>query len=330
MEGIELLVENSVEDKEEGAVAIVIERAFVVNELVEYWEGSYVRGYRTDSGEPAWVKIDYGGGFYGIKMVGNTRGKVRRVQWTQLYKDGSFNTKKCMTRGGRVKTSARMRELARGEAEAKFGDDLRQTRRELQKSGKALEEVEKVSNERVQRQEVEARKAEKNQSAGHRRDLELMRDENRQGLQTLRQDGEDNDRQTRKEIRQLRQELKALTEQLGREKVGQADLHKQLLNEHKKRTRLSDVVETWKYKCVDQEKITGQREERIRNLDDDMREKKRAISTLEKLVERGAMSNAMEVDVMKHARVDLENKLKQRNEEVMQLEVARCEVRSRI
>ncbi len=36
MEGSELLVENIVEDKEEGAVAIVIERAFVVNELVEY------------------------------------------------------------------------------------------------------------------------------------------------------------------------------------------------------------------------------------------------------------------------------------------------------
>jgi hypothetical protein len=115
-----------------------------------------------------------------------------------------------------------------------------------------------------------------------------------------------------------------------KEKVGQADLHKQLLNEHKKRTRLSDVVETWKYKCVDQEKITGQREERIKNLNDDMREKKRAISTLEKLVERGTMRNVMEVDVMKHARVDLENKLKQRNEEVMQLEVERCEVRSRI
>jgi hypothetical protein len=54
-----------------------------------------------------------------------------------------------------------------------------------------------------------------------------------------------------------------------------------------------------------------------------MRVKKRAISTLEKLVERGTMYNVMEVDVMKHARVDLENKLKQ-------LEVERCEVRSRI
>jgi hypothetical protein len=92
MEGSELLVENSVEDKEEGAVAIVIERAFVVNELVEYWEGSYVRGYRTDSGEPAWVKVDYRGGFYGIKMVGNTRGKVRRVQWTRTKTEASTQT----------------------------------------------------------------------------------------------------------------------------------------------------------------------------------------------------------------------------------------------
>jgi hypothetical protein len=42
------------------------------------------------------------------------------------------------------------------------------------------------------------------------------------------------------------------------------------------------------------------------------------------------MLNVMEVDVMKHARFDLENKLKQRDEEVMQLEVERCEVRSNI
>ncbi len=46
MEGRDLLIEeDSGEDKEEGAVEIVIERAFV-------------RGYRTDSGDPAWVKVD--------------------------------------------------------------------------------------------------------------------------------------------------------------------------------------------------------------------------------------------------------------------------------
>ena len=75
MEGIELLVENSVEDKEEGAVAIVIERAFVVNELVEYWEGAYVRGYKTDSGEPAWVKIDYGEVFMAFRWWVTREGK---------------------------------------------------------------------------------------------------------------------------------------------------------------------------------------------------------------------------------------------------------------
>jgi hypothetical protein len=155
----------------------------------------------------------------------------------------------------------------------------------------------------------------------------MMRDENRQGMQTLREDVEDKDRQTRKEIRQLRLELKVLTEQLGREKVDQADLHKQLLSEHKKRNRLSDVVDTWKDKCVDQEKMTVQKEEKIRKLTDDMRQKTRAISTLEKLVERGTMLNVMEVAVMKHATVDLEKQLKQRHEEFMQLEVERCEVR---
>ncbi len=55
------------------------ERRFQVGELVEYWEGTLVRGYRTDSGDQAWVKADYGGGEYGVKMVTNTRGKLRRV-----------------------------------------------------------------------------------------------------------------------------------------------------------------------------------------------------------------------------------------------------------
>ncbi len=36
MEGRDLLIKDSAEDKEEGTVEIVIERAFVVNELVEF------------------------------------------------------------------------------------------------------------------------------------------------------------------------------------------------------------------------------------------------------------------------------------------------------
>jgi hypothetical protein len=33
---------------------------------VELWEGTMLRGYRTDSGDPAWVKADYG---EGVSMV---------------------------------------------------------------------------------------------------------------------------------------------------------------------------------------------------------------------------------------------------------------------
>lgn len=43
------------------------ERVFSVGELVEYWEGPVVRTYRTDSGDPAFVKEKYGLGWYGIR-----------------------------------------------------------------------------------------------------------------------------------------------------------------------------------------------------------------------------------------------------------------------
>ena len=59
---------------------IVLERRFKVGELVAFVEGSNVRGYRTDSGEVAWVKEDYGGGFYGIKMAAHTT----EQEWSKI------------------------------------------------------------------------------------------------------------------------------------------------------------------------------------------------------------------------------------------------------
>ncbi len=56
------------------------ERVFKVGELVEYWAGAFVRGYRTE-GEPAFVKRVEDGGKYSIKMVGSSRGKFRQVEW---------------------------------------------------------------------------------------------------------------------------------------------------------------------------------------------------------------------------------------------------------
>jgi hypothetical protein len=56
-------------------------------------------------------------------MAANTRGKLRRVKWTNLYKDGTFNTLKNMEGRLRVRPRARIQERANEEAEAKFGAD---------------------------------------------------------------------------------------------------------------------------------------------------------------------------------------------------------------
>ena len=60
MEGSEVQFEDRVEQDEAETGENTEERKFRVGELVELWEGTMLRGYRTDSGDPAWVKADYG------------------------------------------------------------------------------------------------------------------------------------------------------------------------------------------------------------------------------------------------------------------------------
>jgi hypothetical protein len=187
------------------------ERVFKVGELVEYWAGAFVRGYQT-SGEPAFVKRVEGGGKYAIKMIGSGRGKYRQVDWRQMFKDGAFNKLK----------GDRIQEKATVAAEAKLGGELRQTRRELQMAGKIHKEKEKEADKKVQRLLLESRKELKDLTVGHKRQLEQMEEDTRQGMQTLREGEEEKARETRQCIRYLRQELRDLTEELGREKEGQA------------------------------------------------------------------------------------------------------------
>ena len=100
------------------------ERVFQVGELVEFWSGTVVRAYRTDSGEPAYVKEIQGSGWYGIKMVGSFGGRNRRVFWKNLFKDSSFAKKVVSAGGARVRTTARMQERAIDEAQAKLGQEF--------------------------------------------------------------------------------------------------------------------------------------------------------------------------------------------------------------
>jgi hypothetical protein len=75
------------------------ERRFTVGEVVEYWEGTYVRGPggRLGSGEPAFVKRVEGKG---------VTGKFRIVGCKSLFKDGSFNKNVARGNGARVRGKA--------------------------------------------------------------------------------------------------------------------------------------------------------------------------------------------------------------------------------
>ncbi len=61
------------------------ERLFTVGEVVEFWEGSVVRGYRRAPDEPAFVKSVGGNGLYLTKMVGSCSGKFRVVGMKTLF-----------------------------------------------------------------------------------------------------------------------------------------------------------------------------------------------------------------------------------------------------
>ncbi len=93
------------------------ERVFCVGELFEFWAGPVVRAYRTDSEDPAYVKEIQRAGWYGVTMMGSFWGRLRRVHWKSLYKDGTFKKQVASTAGSRVRTSGRMMERATIQAE---------------------------------------------------------------------------------------------------------------------------------------------------------------------------------------------------------------------
>jgi hypothetical protein len=231
-----------------------------------------------------------------IKMVGSFGVRNRRVHWNSLFKDGTFQKQVRSGVGPRVRTQARSSEMARAEAEAKFGDALRASKRELVKAGRELEAMKQDVELRLKRQEVESRKDERTLSAGYKRQLEQMLDDNRQDMQALREDVEEKNRDTRKCVRELRQEISSLMEQVGREKEGQADLAKHLLQEQKKRTVLMGTVDAWKDKHVNLDKITIDKDDRIKVMKRDLAETVREKQTLVKRGERDDLSNRLEIE----------------------------------
>ena len=302
------------------------ERVFKVGELVEFWAGPVVRAYRTDSGEPAYVKEIYGQGWYGIKMVGSFGGRNRRVNWKSLFKDGSFQKQVGSGFGARVRTSGRRLERVRLAAEAKFEDALRASKRDLSKAERQQEALTKDVEERLKRQERETRKDAKDLSAGFKRQLEEMRDENREVMQALRDDVEEKERGTRINVRELRQKVSSLMEQVGQEKQDQADLAKHLRKEQKKRTVLMGTVDAWKDRHADLDHKTIEKDNRLKVLERDLAETVRERKTLVIREERDVLSNRLEVDKLKRKRQDLNEQLAKSREDVSMLAEQSCQV----
>jgi hypothetical protein len=266
--------------------------------------------------DPAFVKEIHGLGWYGIKMVGSFGGRNRRVFWKSLFKDGSFQKQVGKGGGARVRTMARMQEMANVEAEAKLGVELRLTKRELQKSEMEKTDMEKQAEERLKVQEMKSRKAEKDLTAGHKRQLRKMLQDNSADKQTLKNDEEDRERKSRKCIRDLRKEVESLTDKVGSGIDGEAHLEKQLLKEIKKRTTLEGRVGTFREKIADLDKITWEKDDSLRDLRADVSEKERKITTMQIRVERGDTRNKTVVDKLEQERAALVEDLVKSNNEV--------------
>jgi hypothetical protein len=233
-----------------------------------------------------------------------------------LFKDGSFQKQVGKGGGARVRTMIRMQERANVEAEAKLGVELRQTKRELQKSEMDKTDMEKQAEERLKVQEMKSRKAEKDLTASHKRQLRKMLEDNSADKKTLKDNEEDRERKSNKCIRDLRKEMESLTEMVGSGIDGEAHFEKQLLKEIKKRTTLEERVGTFREKIADLDKITWEKkDDGLRDLKADVSEKERKITTMQRLVQRGDTLNKTVVDKLEQERAALvEDLVKSKNE----------------
>ena len=91
-----------------------------------------------------------------------------------------------------VRSTERMQEKATVEAEAKLGEDLRKTKRELGRACKLQQDSEQQAQDRLTQQAMEAEKAKKVLTLVHKRQLDMMSEGNRQDMETMREDVEDN------------------------------------------------------------------------------------------------------------------------------------------
>jgi hypothetical protein len=256
------------------------ERVFTVGEVVEFWEGAFVRGYRQAPGEPAFVKRVDGNGLYAIKMVGSNRGKFRVVGWKNLFREGSFNKNVCRTDSGRVRGQARLKDRAEAAAEARFGTELRKTRDELAAAEKAKNDIVTEGENTLKKQEREAILTEKNLTTRHKRQLEEMRGDLDKRQDADIQARDELDRQGRQKTRQVQRNLEKAQTDLDDARAEKSRLDKAV---ERGKVTLHTAREEglgWQDKYAEQQDKLKEREGGITFLERCVVEKNRIIATL--------------------------------------------------
>ena len=273
------------------AVDTACERFFNVGEVVEYWEGAYVRGERIGFGEPAFVKKVEGNGVYAIKMVGSCRGKFRKVGWRSLFKDGSFNKKGVRGDGARVRGETRLKEMAKEEAEAKLGVELKDTRKQLKK-------IERLGEDRLREQEREAIKAEKALTGGHKRELAAMREDLERTREEDVQNQEELVRQSRVKVRRITKELAHAQQHLLETEETNVGLAKAVKTSTAKLNNLREEGSRWKGKYM---AVAGDVRARTRDMQKELDEKKQDLVAIEDT--NGVLVKAVSKGITKCKRV---------------------------
>ena len=309
---------DRVEDDETGKSENVDERRFKLGELVEFWGGVSVRGYRTDSGDPAWVKADYGGGEYGIKMVGSSRGKFRRVHWAQIYKDGSFNKSQMGRGGARVRTTERMRKIEEGKAEAKFAGKVKEKEEQLKIAETTRHELQEEADRNVRMVEIKARQSEKDLSASHkRRLLEIGVDQDTRMKLHLKSKAE-LDREYRVNTRELERRLEVMGEALWEVQADKEEQERQVKRGKQRIEDLREYGDGWK------KKYTYQIETKEQILEEEIRELERVVKDKVKGIQQGERKSTL----LEAGLLSLQKQLEEVEKELGELVEERREVSS--
>ena len=265
--------------------AMTLERFFTVGEVVEFWEGAFVRGYRQAPGAPAIVKRVEGKGFYSIKMVGSMRGKFRVVGWKNLFTEGSFTKNVCRTDSKRVRGQARLKEIAEAEAEGRFAVELRKAKDELAKAAKINRVNVTQAENLLKAQEKEARNKEKDLSARHKRQLEEMQADLAERQESESQEREEISRQRRQKGREVVRHLEKTHTDLSEVLTENEVLVKAVIRGTASLEALQKEGLGWQGKYTDQQDKNKEREKLLTFLERSLVEKTRQIAVLNKQCE---------------------------------------------